>query len=172
MTLGAHLVELRKRLTIAAVAHHRRVRRRVVPGPVCSVSNYSYRSPMSSAAWATRSTSLRSISRDSPAHSTFRSSSPSPLALVISSPVWLYQIWAFIVPGLKRKERRYVYGFLGSAIPLFPRRLSLVGGCCCHTSFKYSPVSRRTSQRHFSAPMTVRQFRHPSFVIAVGIEAL
>jgi sec-independent protein translocase protein TatC len=33
--------------------------------------------------------------------------------------VWLYQIWAFIVPGLKRKERRYVYGFLGSAIPLF-----------------------------------------------------
>jgi sec-independent protein translocase protein TatC len=45
------------------------------------------------------------------------------LGVVISSPIWLYQVWAFIVPGLKRRERRYVYGFLGAAIPLF------LGGC-------------------------------------------
>lgn len=41
------------------------------------------------------------------------------LGVVISSPVWLYEIWMFLMPGLKRKERRYALGFLGAAIPLF-----------------------------------------------------
>ena len=41
------------------------------------------------------------------------------LGVVVSSPVWLYQVWAFLVPGLVRRERRVVIGFLGSAIPLF-----------------------------------------------------
>ncbi len=41
------------------------------------------------------------------------------IGIVVSSPVWLYQIWAFIVPGLKKRERAYTYGFLGAAIPLF-----------------------------------------------------
>nr|WP_310648854.1 MULTISPECIES: twin-arginine translocase subunit TatC [Curtobacterium] len=41
------------------------------------------------------------------------------IGVVIASPVWLYQIWAFIVPALVRRERQYVWGFLGTAIPLF-----------------------------------------------------
>lgn len=41
------------------------------------------------------------------------------IGIVISSPVWLYQAWMFLVPGLKKSERRYVVGFLGAAIPLF-----------------------------------------------------
>ncbi len=41
------------------------------------------------------------------------------IGLVVSSPVWLYQIWAFITPGLRRKEKQYTFGFLGTAIPLF-----------------------------------------------------
>ncbi|MDJ1370140.1 twin-arginine translocase subunit TatC [Gulosibacter molinativorax] len=41
------------------------------------------------------------------------------LGIVISSPVWLYQTWMFLMPGLKKGERRYIVGFLGSAIPLF-----------------------------------------------------
>ena len=40
-------------------------------------------------------------------------------AVLIASPVWLYQIWAFIVPGLTRRERWYAIGFLGAAVPLF-----------------------------------------------------
>jgi sec-independent protein translocase protein TatC len=38
---------------------------------------------------------------------------------VIASPVWLWQIWAFLVPALTRRERRTSVAFLASAIPLF-----------------------------------------------------
>jgi sec-independent protein translocase protein TatC len=38
---------------------------------------------------------------------------------VMSSPFWLYQIWAFIVPGLHRHERRYTRIFIAIAGPLF-----------------------------------------------------
>ncbi|MFM6973545.1 MAG: twin-arginine translocase subunit TatC, partial [Agromyces sp.] len=34
-------------------------------------------------------------------------------------PVWLWQVFAYFVPALTRKERRYVFGFFFSAIPLF-----------------------------------------------------
>lgn len=39
--------------------------------------------------------------------------------LVLSSPVWLYQLWSFIVPALLAKEKRYALGFLAAAVPLF-----------------------------------------------------
>ncbi len=39
--------------------------------------------------------------------------------LIVSSPVWLYQAWAFIVPGLTRKEKRVSLAFIGAAVPLF-----------------------------------------------------
>lgn len=41
------------------------------------------------------------------------------VGIILSSPVWLYQIFAFFVPGLTQKERRYVFGFFFSAVPLF-----------------------------------------------------
>ncbi|MDQ4006621.1 MAG: twin-arginine translocase subunit TatC [Actinomycetota bacterium] len=39
--------------------------------------------------------------------------------LVLSSPVWLYQVWAFIMPGLHRNERRWTLIFSAVAGPLF-----------------------------------------------------
>ncbi|NRQ35179.1 twin-arginine translocase subunit TatC [Nonomuraea sp. NN258] len=41
------------------------------------------------------------------------------VGLVASSPVWLYQVWAFVTPALYRNEKRYTLTFLGLAIPLF-----------------------------------------------------
>jgi sec-independent protein translocase protein TatC len=41
------------------------------------------------------------------------------VGVIVSSPVWLYQIWAFIAPGLYAREKRWSYIFLGTAVPLF-----------------------------------------------------
>jgi sec-independent protein translocase protein TatC len=41
------------------------------------------------------------------------------VGVIVSSPVWLYQIWAFIAPGLYAREKRWGYVFLGTAVPLF-----------------------------------------------------
>jgi sec-independent protein translocase protein TatC len=38
---------------------------------------------------------------------------------VISSPIWLYQLWAFVAPGLYARERRWTYTFIAAAVPLF-----------------------------------------------------
>ncbi|MGC4748205.1 twin-arginine translocase subunit TatC [Micromonospora sp. DT201] len=41
------------------------------------------------------------------------------LGLIIGGPVWLYQLWAFIAPGLHRHERKWAYVFVSIAAPLF-----------------------------------------------------
>ena len=40
-------------------------------------------------------------------------------AVIAACPVWLYQLWAFVVPGLLKKEKKIAGFFLLSAIPLF-----------------------------------------------------
>lgn len=41
------------------------------------------------------------------------------VGLILSSPVWLWQIWAFIVPGLHKREKRTALAFITAAVPLF-----------------------------------------------------
>jgi sec-independent protein translocase protein TatC len=40
-------------------------------------------------------------------------------ALIVTCPYWLYQVWAFIAPGLYRREKRWTYVFVFTAAPLF-----------------------------------------------------
>jgi sec-independent protein translocase protein TatC len=50
--------------------------------------------------------------------------------LVLASPVWLYQLWAFLAPGLYKNEKRYSLGFIAAAVPLF-----LCGAAVCYSFF-------------------------------------
>jgi sec-independent protein translocase protein TatC len=51
---------------------------------------------------------------------------------LLSSPVWLYEIGAFITPALHKKERRYAAGFLVTALVLF----------ACGTVLAYISIDR------------------------------
>jgi len=41
------------------------------------------------------------------------------LGLFFSSPIWIYQLWAFVAPALHKKEKRYTLAFLLAGIPFF-----------------------------------------------------
>lgn len=67
------------------------------------------------------------------------------LGIVVSSPLWLYQVFAFFTPAFTRTEKRYVFGFFFSAVPLFligctagwlliPHIVTLMTGFAAHNS--------------------------------------
>ncbi|MGO1769034.1 MAG: twin-arginine translocase subunit TatC [Microbacterium sp.] len=120
MTLAAHLKELRKRLVIALIA--------LVVGMIVSFILTDYIidfliQPVEL---------VRDRLDDEFSRLTYTSIADAfnmrmriafAVGLVVSAPVWLWQIWAFIMPGLKRREIVYSFAFMAAAIPLF------FGGC-------------------------------------------
>jgi sec-independent protein translocase protein TatC len=44
---------------------------------------------------------------------------------VLTAPFWLYQIWAFITPGLRKNERKYTLIFVGASTGLFAAGMAL-----------------------------------------------
>lgn len=119
MGLGEHLSELRRRLGRAALG--------IVVGAVVGwfiaepVLNL-LRGPVLASAHSQD----RSVVMNFPSISAafdLRMEIAIIVGVVISSPVWLYQIFSFFMPALNKREKRYVYGFVLSALPLF------IAGC-------------------------------------------
>jgi sec-independent protein translocase protein TatC len=113
MSLGEHLLELRRRLFISGIA--------LLVGAVggwllTELVWDALRVPIDQIAES------RNATINYPGITTafdIRLQLAVTIGLVIASPVWLYQIFAFLVPGLTSKERRYTFGFFFSAVPLF-----------------------------------------------------
>jgi sec-independent protein translocase protein TatC len=115
MSFGAHLIELRNRLFRAAIAIL-----------VAAIAGWflapfvleALRGPLDQIEETTGRTAVLNYTRLTEGFDV-RMQITIILGVVISSPVWLYQVWAYIVPALKRTEKRYAAGFLGATIPLF-----------------------------------------------------
>ncbi|HET6672212.1 MAG TPA: twin-arginine translocase subunit TatC [Agromyces sp.] len=116
MSLGAHLLELRKRLFISAIA--------IVLGMVAGwvLTDWfvwdAIQLPVQKVAVAQGSDTAIIFPTISSAFD-LRLQIAFTLGLVVSAPVWLYQIFAFLVPGLNTRERRFTFAFFATAIPLF-----------------------------------------------------
>ncbi|KZE42507.1 twin-arginine translocase subunit TatC [Microbacterium sp. T32] len=113
MSLGAHLAELRKRLTIAALA--------LIAGMVAGfVLSDTILASVQALLAATDQRRLATLNfGEITSAFDLRLQIAFTVGVILSSPVWLYQLWAFIVPALNRREKMYALGFVGAAVPLF-----------------------------------------------------
>lgn len=115
MPLLAHLREFRKRLVLAAVG--------IVVGAVVGWFLYQpvfqalQRPLLDAAARAGKDVRLNFTGLASALDMQIKVS--LFIGVLISSPWWLYQLWAFVTPGLTRRERRTAFAFVGAAVPLF-----------------------------------------------------
>lgn len=116
MSLGQHLIELRKRLFISAIA--------IVVGAIAGwvLTDLfvwdALQDPITRVAEA-RGDDTALIFQTISSSFDLTLQIAFTIGVVISSPVWLYQIFAFLVPGLSSKERKFTFAFFASAIPLF-----------------------------------------------------
>ncbi|MEO6999141.1 MAG: twin-arginine translocase subunit TatC [Terracoccus sp.] len=120
MSLGDHLRELRNRLTIAAVA--------ILIGGVVGWIYYerilhALTQPLYDIA-AQRHSGVVNINFSGMTDAfSIQINVSLFVGLLLASPVWLMQIWGFIVPGLTKKEKRVARLFIVAAVPLF------IAGC-------------------------------------------
>jgi sec-independent protein translocase protein TatC len=47
------------------------------------------------------------------------------VGVILASPVWIYQIWAFVTPGLYRNERKWTALVIFTSVPLFLAGIAL-----------------------------------------------
>ncbi|MEV6552091.1 twin-arginine translocase subunit TatC [Streptomyces sp. NPDC051597] len=127
MPLSDHLRELRNRLAKAVLAIL-----------VCAVAAaFYYKDIVDLIIKPVRESvgcpdSLQTLAKkdsDDPCGNVTMSGLMSPFTLMIktslvagvvgASPVWLYQLWAFVAPGLHKNEKKYSLGFVAAGFPLF-----------------------------------------------------
>lgn len=117
MSLGQHLVELRKRVIISLIAL---VVGMVVAYALTDFIIWAMTEPIRAVA-AKRDMADKVGLMFETVTSAFdlRLRISFAVGIILSAPVWLWQLWAFLMPGLTRKEIRYTIGFVAAAIPLF-----------------------------------------------------
>lgn len=115
MPLAGHLRELRRRATVVAAA--------VILGAVAGwflTDHVLALLAMPLGALSERTGQLAALNFDSVTTAfELRMRLALLLGVLVSSPVWMFQIAAFLIPGLTRREARYSLGFVGAAVPLF-----------------------------------------------------
>ena len=120
MTLFEHLRELRYRLVVASLA--------IVAATILAAFFYQFLLELLTAPYQSGIDDLKEKNPEAVTELVnVNLTSPLKLAvqvclvagLVLSGPVWLYQLWAFIVPGLLAKEKKWALIFIGTASPLF-----------------------------------------------------
>lgn len=118
MSLGAHLTELRRRLMIAAASLIvGAIVAFFISDPVLSLLKMPIDQVSDQRGADAATTALMVTTVTGPFD--LRMKIAFTIAIFLTAPVWLWQIWAFIMPGLTRKEVRYTLGFTLSAVPLF-----------------------------------------------------
>jgi len=116
MSLGAHLVELRKRLMFAALALLvGMVIAFLIADPIINFITEPVRIIAEKRGDDFSALNFGTVT----AAFDMRMRIAFSIGIFLSAPVWLWQIWAFIMPGLTRKEFRYTVGFVVAAVPLF-----------------------------------------------------
>ncbi|MDP3209271.1 MAG: twin-arginine translocase subunit TatC [Rhodoglobus sp.] len=113
MSLGDHLRELRKRLVISAIAI---LVAAIIGFIFAPIVIDALRVPINQIA---ENRNAQIIYTTVTGAFDLRIAIAITIAIVIASPIWLYQVFAFMVPGLTGKEKKYTFGFFFSAIPLF-----------------------------------------------------
>jgi sec-independent protein translocase protein TatC len=120
MTLFEHLRELRYRLVVAALA--------IIVGMIVA---WFFREPLMALLQEPYFKAIEALKVKNPDANTslvnINLTSPLTLALkvsalagaIVTAPIWLYQVWAFVVPGLLAKEKKWALIFIGAATPMF-----------------------------------------------------
>ena len=130
MSLAGHLRELRKRLVISAIA--------IVVAMIVAFVNWGWVASLLRLPFTLTSLTdfvkdrmrvpINDLAEHHNAAISYTTVSGSfdltvqiglTVAILIACPIWLYQVFAFLVPGLTGREKRYTFGFFFSAVPLF-----------------------------------------------------
>jgi sec-independent protein translocase protein TatC len=163
MSLGEHLIEFRRRLFSSAIA--------ITLATVCGwlLADFVWAelaAPLMDVASSSGRIAQINYTGISEAFDT-KISIALTIGIVLASPVWLWNVWAFVTPALVRREKRIAVGFLISAIPVF------LGGCFAGWSVLPNIVELMTSFAPAGSTtlLTAKYYLDFSikFVLAIGV---
>ncbi|MUN54332.1 twin-arginine translocase subunit TatC [Kocuria koreensis] len=89
------------------------------------------------------------------------------IGLVLASPVWLYQLWAYITPALHKKEKLYAVSFVCVSVPLFLLGI-WIAWLCMPTAVKTLTAFTPDGQSNFIEAKTYISFV-VKLIISFGI---